>query len=45
MLEQQIYGYIGETGAKDLAGKKDAEMILGETVTLYFVMHFSLSPC
>lgn len=45
MLEQQIYEYTGETGARDIGGKKDAETILHETVTLYLTMHFSLSPC
>lgn len=45
MLEPQIYEYTGETGARDMGGKKDAEMILCETIVLYLIMHFSLSPC
>lgn len=45
MLEQQIYEYTGETGARDIGGKKDAETILCETTALYFMMLFSLSPC
>lgn len=45
MLEQQIYEYTGETGARDVGRKKDAETILCETIALYLVMCFSWSPC
>lgn len=38
MLEQQIYEYTGETGARDVEGKKDAETILCETIALYLIL-------
>lgn len=44
MLEQQICEYTGETGARDIGEKKDAETILPETIALYLIMYFNLSP-
>lgn len=45
MLEQQICEYTGETGARDIGEKKDAETILPETIALYLIMYFNLSSC
>lgn len=45
MLEQQICEYTGETGARDIGEKKDAEIILPETIVLFLIMYFNLSPC